>query len=114
MRSSRVSGARGVFCRLVKVDVASHSPQVDELREDLLSALAGMETREGDIPFLLNGLCRGRRGGELDRTTGCATCGILGSFYDACACCSQRSSTPRGENPHPILVPPVRSPRLGR
>ena len=44
-------GARGVFCRLVKVDVASHSPQVDELREDLLSALAGMETREGDIPF---------------------------------------------------------------
>ena len=32
--------ARGIFCRRVKVDVASHSPQVDVLREDLLSALA--------------------------------------------------------------------------
>ena len=30
--------ARGVFCKLVKVDVASHSPQVDPLRDDLLRA----------------------------------------------------------------------------
>ncbi|XXX73808.1 type I polyketide synthase [Sorangium sp. So ce134] len=31
--------ARGVFCRRIKVDVASHSPQVDPLRGELLEAL---------------------------------------------------------------------------
>ncbi|XXU53311.1 type I polyketide synthase [Sorangium sp. So ce1078] len=30
---------RGVFCRRIKVDVASHSPQVDPLRGELLEAL---------------------------------------------------------------------------
>ena len=34
-----------VFCRLVKVDIASHSPQMDPLRADLLEALAGLEPR---------------------------------------------------------------------
>jgi acyl transferase domain-containing protein/acyl carrier protein len=33
--------ARGVFCRRVKVDVASHSPQVNPLLGDLAAALAG-------------------------------------------------------------------------
>nr|WP_275939224.1 type I polyketide synthase [Polyangium spumosum] len=35
----------GIYCRRVKVDVASHSPQVDPLREDLLAALS--ELRPG-------------------------------------------------------------------
>ncbi|MBI1357394.1 MAG: SDR family NAD(P)-dependent oxidoreductase [Acidobacteria bacterium] len=43
--------ARGVFCRKVKVDVASHSPYVDELREDLLAALADLEPSVGSIPL---------------------------------------------------------------
>ncbi len=43
--------ARGVFCRPVKVDVASHSPQVDELRADLSQALAPVRPLEGEIPF---------------------------------------------------------------
>ena len=34
------SRADDVFCRRVKVDVASHSPQMDPLRADLLAALA--------------------------------------------------------------------------
>ncbi len=34
-----------VFCRLIKVDFASHSPHVDPLRADLLEALAGLEPR---------------------------------------------------------------------
>ena len=33
--------ARGVFCKRVKVDYASHSPQVDSLREELIGALRG-------------------------------------------------------------------------
>jgi acyl transferase domain-containing protein/acyl carrier protein len=43
--------AEGVFCRWVKVDVASHSPQMDELRDDLMDALAGICPRQPDIPM---------------------------------------------------------------
>src|SRR6185369_15358725 len=37
--------ARGVYCKRVKVDVASHSPQVDPLREELLLALRDVRPR---------------------------------------------------------------------
>jgi acyl transferase domain-containing protein/acyl carrier protein len=43
--------ARDVFCRRVKVDVASHSPQVDCLTDDLLRSLDGIEPREAKIPI---------------------------------------------------------------
>ena len=43
--------ARDVFCRRVKVDVASHSPQMDALRGDLLHALAGLRPGPGRIPL---------------------------------------------------------------
>ena len=43
--------AREVFCRPVKVDVASHSPQVDVLRDALLEQLGGLAPRKGDIPI---------------------------------------------------------------
>jgi len=43
--------ARGVFARWVKVDVASHSPQVDPLREDLLAQLATLAPRAGTVPL---------------------------------------------------------------
>ncbi|HTE51777.1 MAG TPA: acyltransferase domain-containing protein, partial [Kofleriaceae bacterium] len=38
-----------VFWRWVKVDVASHSPQMDPLREDLLAALEGIAPRAGAV-----------------------------------------------------------------
>ncbi|MFF5448537.1 type I polyketide synthase [Streptomyces sp. NPDC012888] len=44
--------ARNVFCRHVKVDVASHSPQVDVLRADLLAELEGIEPRAARVPIL--------------------------------------------------------------
>ena len=43
--------ARGVFCRRVKVDVASHSPQVDPLRAELRAALAGLAPRTATLPI---------------------------------------------------------------
>ncbi len=43
--------ARGVFCRRVKVDVASHSPQVDPLRGDLIAALAALAPRAAAVPM---------------------------------------------------------------
>lgn len=42
---------RGVFCRRVNVDVASHSPQMDALRDDLLQALAGVQPQAATLPF---------------------------------------------------------------
>ncbi|WP_420829543.1 acyltransferase domain-containing protein [Nannocystis pusilla] len=41
----------GVFCRKVKVDVASHSPQVDPLRAPLLTALHGLAPRPARVPM---------------------------------------------------------------
>ncbi len=43
--------ARQVFCRRVKVDVASHSPQMEPLREDLLAALEGLAPQRGEVPL---------------------------------------------------------------
>ena len=41
-----------VFCRRIKgVEVASHTPQMDLLRDDLLAALAGVRPRAGTVPI---------------------------------------------------------------
>ncbi|WP_331733010.1 beta-ketoacyl synthase N-terminal-like domain-containing protein [Streptomyces sp. NBC_01276] len=41
----------GVFHRSVRVNVASHSPVMDQLRDDLLARLAGIAPREGQVPL---------------------------------------------------------------
>jgi acyl transferase domain-containing protein len=41
---------RGVFCRPVQVDYASHSPLVEDLRAELSAELAGLAPRPGAIP----------------------------------------------------------------
>ena len=46
-----VLAPKKVFCRRVKVDVASHSPQVDGLREDLLAALEGLSPHAAEVPM---------------------------------------------------------------
>ncbi|MRG97808.1 type I polyketide synthase [Polyangium spumosum] len=43
--------ARGVFCRRVKVDVASHSPQMDPLRAELVTALSGIAPARANLPM---------------------------------------------------------------
>ena len=40
-----------VFCGMVKVDFASHSPQMDPLRADLLRALERLEPRRASVPI---------------------------------------------------------------
>jgi phthiocerol/phenolphthiocerol synthesis type-I polyketide synthase C len=42
---------RQVYCRLVNVDVASHSPQVDPLEAELLELLEGIAPRTPVVPF---------------------------------------------------------------
>ncbi|GAA0426277.1 SDR family NAD(P)-dependent oxidoreductase [Streptomyces luteireticuli] len=43
--------ADGVQARRIAVDYASHSAQVDELREELLEILGGIEPRSGHVPL---------------------------------------------------------------
>ncbi len=43
--------AEGVRARRIEVDYASHSAQVEGIREELLKACAGIVPRSGDIPF---------------------------------------------------------------
>ncbi|GAA1770519.1 type I polyketide synthase [Nonomuraea bangladeshensis] len=58
--------AEGVFGRRVQVDFASHSPQMDPLREPLLELLAPLRPREGDIPLCSTVTGRFLPGGDMD------------------------------------------------
>ena len=57
---------RDVFCRMVKVDFASHSPQMDPLREELLRALEEIQPRLAAIPLYSTVLNAIADGAELD------------------------------------------------
>ena len=57
---------RGVFCRQVQVDYASHAPQVDGLRAGLLDALTGLAPGEARVAMYSTALDRPVRGTELD------------------------------------------------
>ena len=43
--------ARGVFCRELRVEFASHGPQMDPLQSELSDVLAGLAPRPGRIPL---------------------------------------------------------------
>jgi myxalamid-type polyketide synthase MxaE and MxaD len=58
--------SREVFCRRVKVDVASHSPQMDPLRPDLLAALQGLAPAAGHVPIYSTVLAEPINGAGLD------------------------------------------------
>ena len=44
--------SQDVFCRPIKVDVASHSPQMEPLRADLLSVLSGIRPQSAEISMI--------------------------------------------------------------
>ena len=43
--------SRDIFCRLIKVDVASHSPQMDLIRPELVESLQDIQPHAATIPF---------------------------------------------------------------
>lgn len=57
--------AREVFARLVQVDVASHSPQMDELREPLLQQLRDLQPRQLVTPMMSTVTAQSLSGREL-------------------------------------------------
>ena len=58
--------AAGEFCRWVKVDVASHSPQMDGLLPELRQILAGLQPRTGRLPIYSTVTGEIADGSELD------------------------------------------------
>lgn len=42
---------QNLFCKWVKVDVASHSPQIESLREELIRALEGLNPKPAKLPI---------------------------------------------------------------
>ncbi len=57
---------QGVFARRVKVDVASHSVQMEPLRPELVSGLTGLQPQTGSIPVYSTVLSRLVDGSELN------------------------------------------------
>ena len=55
-----------VFCRMVKVDIASHSPQMEPLRADLLRALEGLQPQAETVPIYSTVTGQVRRGQDFD------------------------------------------------
>ncbi|MBS1801529.1 MAG: type I polyketide synthase [Acidobacteria bacterium] len=58
--------ARDVFCRWVRVDVASHSPQMDPLKAELLAALGEVQPQAGSVPVCSTVLAGMVEGAALD------------------------------------------------
>lgn len=58
--------ADGKFCRLIKVDVASHSPQMDPVLDDLKNAVSNIQPKNGDIAFYSTALNKEVPGSELN------------------------------------------------
>jgi acyl transferase domain-containing protein/acyl carrier protein len=58
--------AQNIFCRPVQVNVASHSPQVDCLRDDLFAALAGLQPQTPTLPIYSTVTARAEAGTAFD------------------------------------------------
>lgn len=100
--------ARGVFCRRIKVDVASHSPQMDPLRPDLLAALQELSPRECQIPMYSTVHGEPMRGTALDADYWVSNLREPVLFSRSV----ERALDDRHElfveiSPHPILLPAI-------
>ena len=55
---------QNLFCKLVNVDVASHSPQIDHLRSEMYEVLEGLHPQPASLPIYST--VTGARGDELN------------------------------------------------
>lgn len=100
---------RGVFCRQVRVDFASHSPQVEPLREPLTGTLAGLRPRAGHTPMYSTMLDRIVDGASLDASYWMDNLRRPVRFLDAvlAAVADGRETLFIEISPHPILRPAI-------
>jgi acyl transferase domain-containing protein/SAM-dependent methyltransferase len=100
--------ARGVFCRQVKVDVASHSPQMDPLRPALLDALHGLKPQAATVPIFSTVTGKVCAGTGMDASYWVDNLRKPVLFSKAVGQLIQDGHALFIElSPHPILLPPV-------
>jgi acyl transferase domain-containing protein/acyl carrier protein len=100
--------ARGVFCRRVKVDVASHSPQVDPLRAPLIRALLGLSPRPPLVPMRSTVTSAPVSGPELSAAYWADNLRQPVRFAEAVQALLESGHALFVEmSPHPILMPAV-------
>jgi phthioceranic/hydroxyphthioceranic acid synthase len=96
---------RGIPARLIAVDVASHSPHVDPLLDDLAAALTDLEPRQPDIPFYSTVLADPREAPEFDAAYWCANLRRPVRFAAAiAAAAADRRSVYVEVSPHPVVT----------
>ncbi|MFI2437079.1 SDR family NAD(P)-dependent oxidoreductase [Streptomyces sp. NPDC018693] len=100
--------AEGTYCRLVNVDYASHSPQMDPLRDDLLADLAPAAPRTGRVPLMSTVRTRLLDGPEMDAAYWVENLRNPVLFADALGALLDDGVTHVVEiSPHPVLAPAI-------
>ncbi|MBL9006659.1 MAG: SDR family NAD(P)-dependent oxidoreductase [Myxococcales bacterium] len=100
--------AQGVFCRHVKVDVASHSPMVDPLRPALLASLTELAPHPVVRPMLSSVRVDWLHGPELDADYWADNLRQPVRFADAIAKLrDSEHSLFIEQSPHPVLLPAI-------
>ncbi|MEK7325583.1 MAG: acyltransferase domain-containing protein, partial [Chloroflexota bacterium] len=106
--------ARNIFCRPVKVDVASHSPQMDPLRADLLKALEGLQPRAASTPIYSTVTDTTGDGSTFDANYWTQNLRQPVLFSNAVRRLAKEGNTVFIEmSPHPILLSAIESGGLG-
>ncbi len=99
---------RDIFCRRVKVDVASHSPQMDVLRDELLSILSDIQPRPAAIPLFSTVTGSPCLGTELDADYWVRNLRAPVRFASIIQRLAEEGCTLYLElSPHPILLPAI-------
>ncbi|MBL8341591.1 MAG: SDR family NAD(P)-dependent oxidoreductase [Rubrivivax sp.] len=97
-----------IFCRLVKVDVASHSPQMQPLADELQAELADLVPSAPAIPMVSTVRARAVAGAELDATYWAANLRQRVRFTEAVRALLEDGIGCFVElGPHPVLLPAV-------
>jgi acyl transferase domain-containing protein/acyl carrier protein len=95
----------GLFCRAIQVDVASHSPLVEPLRQDLLREFAHLAPQAGKIPLYSTVLSDWLAGQQADAGYWMSNLREAVAFWPAVQqMVAQGYRTYVEVSPHPILV----------
>jgi acyl transferase domain-containing protein/acyl carrier protein len=99
---------RGVFCRPIKVDYASHSPQMDALLPPLVEALANLSPQPAAIPFFSTVSARFIADEPLDATYWARNLRAPVRFADSVRALRTTLHDVFIEiSPHPVLLPSI-------
>ena len=97
--------AKELFCRLIKVDVASHSPQMDPLKDELKKALATIKPQKATVKFASTVRNKFMEGPEMDATYWVENLRNTVQFAAAAEKLLEEDfNTFLEVNPHPVLI----------